>query len=249
MRNRPVEAPDGVDIQRVSRLDANSVDRAAAELASVARRLGQSGLTPGTSGNLSCRIDEETFLITPSGMRYQDINSEDMVVVEFGKDSKLDGRRVRRPSTEVAMHAAVLRSRPETSWIIHTHAPHSTALACLGEGLPPFHYMLITCSHTGDVGVVPYCTYGTDELGALVAAHLGSERNACLLESHGNLVLGSTASEAFDRLETLEWACGVFIELRAVGAPHVLASGEIARIREKLGHYGQEPPTPVERGS
>ncbi|MDC6636284.1 class II aldolase/adducin family protein, partial [Leclercia adecarboxylata] len=123
-----------------------------------ARRLVSSGLTRNTSGNLSLRV-AGGFLVTPTGMRYDTLEPADIVFIDG--DGNAHGRRL--PSSEWRMHFDLCAARPEISVVLHAHAPFCTSLACLGRGIPAFHYMVAVLGGT-DVRCAGYATFGTEAL-------------------------------------------------------------------------------------
>ena len=100
-------------------------------------QMEHSGLNRGTSGNVSCR-EGDYFLITPSGVPVPQLSPDGIVAMDF--TGKIIGEG--KPSSEWHFHLNLLKNRPELNAIVHTHSPHATALACLREDLPAFHYMI-----------------------------------------------------------------------------------------------------------
>jgi L-fuculose-phosphate aldolase len=145
---------------------------------------GARGLIVGSSGNVSGRTPEG-MLITPSGGDPETVTGLVHVTLE---GAVLDGAA---PSSEWAMHAAVYRECPAAGFVVHTHADACTALACLGSGLPAFHYMVLQFGGD-DVRCAPYVTFGTQALAEHAAVAIRG-RTACLLGNHGMIVSGATA--------------------------------------------------------
>ena len=109
------------------------------EIVRVARLLRSRGLAIGTSGNVGARLADGRIAITPSTMDYDEMTADDIVIVE-ADGSPSEGRH--RPSSELALHVAVLGARPEARAIVHTHSPFATAWAATRRPLPAAHYML-----------------------------------------------------------------------------------------------------------
>ncbi len=107
------------------------------EIIDTARRMNALGLNRGTSGNISARVDGG-LLITPSGIPYEECRPGN--IVEMGMDGTSDDRR--RPSSEWRFHREILAARPEVGAVVHAHSTFATTLACLGRGIPAFHYMI-----------------------------------------------------------------------------------------------------------
>ena len=206
------------------------------EVAAVARRLLASGLVTGTSGNVSARTPEGDVLVTPSGLDYSKLGPEEVVLV--GLDGELlEGDLV--PSTETPMHTGIYRARPEVGGIVHTHSRHATALACLGFGIPPVHYMLVVLSKEGRVPLAPYATYGTEELARNASDALGEAHGACLLQNHGTITVAEGPGEAYSRTEILEEMAELYYRTRLAGGPLLLTEEQISEVAAKFAGYGQ----------
>lgn len=198
------------------------------------RRLDTAGLNRGSTGNLSHRWGEG-LLITPTGMGADDIVSEDLVWLGF--DGTRRGRL--KPSSEWHFHQALYRARPELQAIVHTHATHATALACLRRELPAFHYMVAVAG--GDsVRCAPYRLFGTEALSDAVVEAM-HERKACLLATHGVVSAGATLREAMKVMTEIESLCQTYLAALAVGEPAVLSAAEMAAVIEQFRGYGQGP--------
>ena len=195
------------------------------------RTLGDRGLIVGSSGNVSAR-SPEGMVITPSGGDPGTVASVDLAVVT------LDGVALEEmtPSSEWAMHAAVYRACPDAAFIVHTHADACTALACLGSGLPAFHYMVGQFGGV-DVRCSPYVTFGTPAL-ADHAAEAIRGRSACLLGNHGMIVCGSSAEQALSRAVLLETLCRQYLLSLSAGTPRLLTAQEMLDAQERFKTYG-----------
>jgi L-fuculose-phosphate aldolase len=187
------------------------------------------GLIVGSSGNVSGRTPEG-MVITPSGGDPETVT--DLVHVSLG-GVVLDGGT---PSSEWAMHAAVYRVCTDAAFVVHTHADACTALACLGSGLPAFHYMVVQFGGT-DVRCAPYVTFGTPAL-ADHAAEAIRGRSACLLGNHGMIVCGNSAAQALSQSVLLETLCRQYLLARSAGTPRLLTEQEMLDAQERFKTYG-----------
>jgi len=208
------------------------------EMRDACRELSDAGLTPGTSGNISRRIDDERVLITPSGRNYASIDVNDFVEVSIN-DAKPLAAGGLRPSTETLMHVSVLGRRGDLEWLLHTHSSYATSVSMWEIPIPPFHYMLLDCSRTGSVPVVEYRTPGSGELAKRVADVFSDGVFACLLGRHGALCGGGSWGSTLARARLLEWACQVFLLSRQGGELRYLDNGELERVRKVLEGYGK----------
>ncbi len=196
------------------------------------RELERSGLNRGTSGNISCRAGDH-FLITPSGVPVGQMRPERIVAMDFS--GKVIGGD--KPSSEWHFHLDLLNSRPELNAIVHTHSPHATALACLREDLPSFHYMIAIAG--GDsIRCAPYALFGTDTLSAY-AVQAMKDRKACLLANHGLIAAGRDLEEAMTVAIEIESLCEQYLIARQSGKPVLLSSEEMQAVIERFRSYGR----------
>jgi L-fuculose-phosphate aldolase len=206
------------------------------EVARVARRMIETGLVTGTSGNVSARTPEGDVLVTPSAIDYETMEPEDVVLVDLEKNV-LEGKL--EPTSETPMHTGIYRARPEVGAVVHTHSRYATTLACLGWEIPPIHYMLTTLADDGRIPLAPYATYGTEELAGYAGEALGETRNACLLQNHGTITVGESVEEAFSRTVVLEEMSQIYYQARLAGEPVLLSPEQVEEVATKIAGYGQ----------
>jgi L-fuculose-phosphate aldolase len=194
------------------------------------------GLTTGSGGNISVRLDERRFCISPTGLSYDRLRAVDVPVVDA--DGKvLDGSLL--PSSELRMHLAVYAARGDVHAIVHTHSPYATTFACLHEEIPAVHYLVgFAGTH---VPVAPYATYGSEDLARGAVETLGREFQAVLLANHGLLAVGPSLQKAFAVAEEIELVARLHYQARAIGNPVLLGDEEMRRVIEKFGSYGVQP--------
>lgn len=172
-------------------------------VAEAGRRLKKEGLIARTWGNLSARISDSRFVITPSGLDYDVMGPEDLVTVHI-RDCSYEGKR--KPSSEKGIHADVYRLRPEVNVVIHTHQDKASVFGILGEPLK----MGGDSSMLGET--VPCAEYGLPSTKKLRQAAAEQIRQApgtpaVLLKNHGALCMGKDYAEAFLAARELERAC------------------------------------------
>ena len=198
----------------------------------VYRELGRLGLNTGSSGNVSQRSDGG-MLITPTGVTAESVRPS--CLVQVGLDGRVQGAG--RPSSEWEMHAGIYAAYPEAAAVVHTHADCCTALACLGEDLPPFHYMVVGFGGA-TVRCAPYATFGTPALAASAVAALQG-RTACLLANHGMICHGRDPADALATALALETLARQYLLARGAGTPRLLGPDEIAAARLRYRDYGK----------
>ena len=189
------------------------IDDATAAIIAAGRRLGARGLIAAGEGNLSVRVDAERLLITPSGRRKDELGPDDLVIIRLGHVGPDDPPRSRSglaPSSDLRIHLAVQRSRPDIGAVVHAHLPASMALTLAGETPDPAA-LPETALHFPRLPVLPYGEMGSQALADRVAAILtgGADgpAEAVILERHGAVAVGADATQAVDRLELIEVLC------------------------------------------
>jgi L-fuculose-phosphate aldolase len=194
------------------------------------RELARSGLTHGTSGNVSVRRDALRFFVSPTGTPYESLEPEDIALVD------IEGRWFgpRRPSSEWRFHRDILRARADVGAIVHTHSRHATALACTGRGIPAFHYMVAVAG-----GSDIRCA---QELSDAAVAAL-AERKACLLANHGVIAVASDLSAALALAGEVENLAAQYAAALALGEVRVLDDAEMQRVLERFKSYGRQDAT------
>lgn len=193
----------------------SSHERVIAAAAGDIVRLGASifarGLTPGRTGNLSCRIGDE-IVVTPTGASLGSLDARRLAVID------LHGRPVRGglPTKEAAMHAALYRARPAARAVVHLHSTHAVAVSCLADldersVLPPLTAYF--AMRVGRLPLVPYFAPGDSALGIAVE-EMAREHHAMLLANHGSVVAGDDLVLAADAAEEIEETARLALLLR-----------------------------------
>jgi L-fuculose-phosphate aldolase len=196
--------------------------------------MSRSGLSPGRSGNVSCRFDGG-MLITPTGMAYEALRPRDIVFVDA--KGEVPNKRSRKPSSEWRFHLAAYHARPDMNAVVHTHSLNATVLACAHKSIPAFHYM-VAVAGGNDIPLVPYDTFGTKELARHVAKGL-FRRNACLMANHGQIALGATLPAALELAHEVEVLAEQYCRVIALGKPYILPDDEMTRVLKRFKAYGQ----------
>ena len=175
------------------------------------KELLKSGLIVRTWGNISCRISDTQFVITPSGMAYEDLTPDTIVVVNIA-DCSYEGDI--KPSSEKGIHAGCYAMRPDVNFVIHTHQKNASIVGTLGLDIN--NIMGKDDEIIGDN--VPVAAYGLPGTGKLrqgvMDALKRSDSKAALMEHHGAVCLGADYAEAKAVAEALERVCERFIIAR-----------------------------------
>ena len=200
--------------------------------------LPRNGLVVWTSGNVSARVPgADLMVIKPSGVGYDDLTPESMVVCDLDGNPVSDGYT---PSSDTATHAYVYRHMPEVGGVVHTHSTYATAWAALGEPIP----CVVTAmadEFGGEIPVGPFALIGSDEIGRGVVATLSGHRSpAVLMRSHGVFTIGPTVRDAVKAAIMCEDVARAVHAARLLGHPEPLPQDQVDALHKRYKeHYGQ----------
>ena len=180
----------------------------------VCRRLYERGLIAGPDGNVSVRLGPDRVLVTPAGMSKVEVRAADLIELTLDGRAVRPGRGAGVASSELQVHLAAYRVRPDVRAVVHAHPPVATGFAIAGETLD--HDALAELVYgVGRVPLVPYATPGTRELADQVARFLDGH-DVVLLANHGAVAVGPTLLSAHQRMESLEHAARILLAARQV---------------------------------
>ncbi len=217
--------------------DSAEVSALRAEVCALHAELVRNGLVAWTSGNVSARLGE-LMVIKPSGVRYEDLTPESMVVCD------LDGKPVTAgglsPSSDTAPHACIYRNMPGVGGVVHTHSRYATAWAARGEPVPCV-LTAMADEFGGEIPVGPFALIGGAEIGQGVVATLTGHRSpAVLMRSHGVFAIGGTALDAVKAAVMCEDVAHTVHLARAYGDPAPLSADAVDALHARYrNHYGQ----------
>ncbi len=209
-----------------------------AEVCAMNLELPKNNLVAWTSGNVSARDPETNYVvIKPSGIKFQDLTPENMVVVDIhGK--VVEGSY--SPSSDTASHCYIYRQRPDVFGVVHTHSRYATAFAVLGRSIPCYTTAM------GDEfgGPIPcggFALIGGEEIGQLVVETLkDSHSPACILQNHGVFAIGPTCEKAVQAAVMTEDNAAIVFMATQMGTPIPIAESDIAKLHHRYTHvYGQ----------
>ena len=207
-----------------------------AELVALHAELPRHGLVVWTGGNVSVRDPESGLVaIKPSGVRYDDLTAESMVVVD------LEGRIVEgdlKPSSDTASHLHVYRHRPDVNGVVHTHSRFATAFAAVGRPIPV--YLTAQADEFGgEIPCAGFAMIGDEEIGAQVVATIGRSP-AVLLKNHGVFTIGPTAAAAVKAAVMVEDIAATVWTALQIGQPEPLPADAVERLHRRYTTvYGQ----------
>ncbi len=182
------------------------------EVIRFAKKIYRKGLVTGTSGNLSLRIKENSFLITPRAKCYEKLQAQDILLIDL-EGNILEGQR--EPSSEKNLHMEIYRARQDVKAIIHTHSSCACVLAAMELTLP-----LILDEQKeilgGQIEVAKYAPSGSVELAIETIKALGKNK-AVILAKHGAVVVGDSLNEAYNICELIERLSKIYLFMKLLG--------------------------------
>lgn len=216
----------------------DTIEALKVEVASLHAELPRNGLVVWTAGNVSARVPgADLLVIKPSGVSYDDLTPEAMVVCDL--DANLvEGSR--RPSSDTAAHAYVYKHMPEVGGVVHTHSDYATAWAARREPIPCVLTM-IGDEFGGDIPVGPFALIGDDSIGrGIVETLRGSRSRAVLMANHGPFTIGSDARDAVKAAVMVEDVARTVHLARQLGEPVPIPQADINRLFDRYQNvYGQ----------
>ena len=217
-----------------------SEDALRANIVEIGRRMHERGYVASNDGNISVRLDGSRVLTTPKGVS-KGFMTPDMMVVTDLSGKKLAGDR--DASSELLMHLAVYRSRPDVDAVVHAHPPVATGFAV--AGIPLDRAVLAEVITTlGSIPIADYGTPSTTELADAVARFIKTH-DGLLLANHGALTVAKELFAAYYKMETIEHFARISLVARLLGRERLLSREEVDRLQQLRGMYGIAAPAPI----
>jgi len=213
------------------------------EICEIGRRIYDKGFVAANDGNITVKVNDNTFWATPTGVS-KGYMTPDMLIKVDGEGRVIEGKL--KPSSELKMHLRVYKERPDVNAVVHAHPPTATGFAVAGIPLDKY-IMPEAIIFLGCVPIVEYGTPSTDEIPNALSKYLQGY-DAFLLENHGALTVGVDLNTAFFRMETLEFYAKISLVARQLGGEKELPCSEIEKlmeIRRKFNVPGKHPGCPA----
>ena len=207
------------------------------DIVEVGRLMWQKGWVAAQDGNISVRLDDGRILCTPTGVCKGLMKPEDLIVCDAA-GSKMEGAT--GCTTEIAMHVAIYRLRPDVRAVLHAHPPVATGFAVAGR---PLNRALLPEAII-HLGTVPIAGYGLPGTAALTEPMLPliPGHDALLMANHGAVAYGHDVYQAFFHMETVEHLARVTLVAELLGGAKALPRAEVAKLVEARARYGVQTP-------
>lgn len=213
--------------------DENALRR---HICEIGRRMYEKNFVAANDGNISCRLDSDRYLCTPTNVS-KGFMTPEMIAVVHGDGRQLAGDLPR--TSEVLMHLEIYRAMPAVQAVVHAHPPHATAFAVTDADLPrgilPEVEVLL-----GEVKRTEYRTPGTRTFASNIVPQLKGNVNTILLSNHGVVSFDGSIEQAYFHIETLEMYCHILLISGQIGKLRPLSDEQM---RELLESTGRASPT------
>ena len=205
------------------------------QLLDCARAMERYHLVVLSGGNVSMRMPDGNFLVTPSAMGYDTMVPDDVVLVD-AQGRPVEGSR--RPSSDTSALLYIFRHMPQVNVVLHTHQPYAIALSLVCDELPADFVTVIDELHAA-VQVAPFTPSSDEGMGISTVQYAG-DALAVILKHHGAMAYGRDIEQALSAAVYLEQACQCWLAALATGRPIPrLTPRQIADEGAERGYYGQ----------
>jgi L-fuculose-phosphate aldolase len=203
------------------------------EFCEIGRRVYNKGFVAANDGNFSYRMSDDRVLCTPTRVSKGFMKPDDLCVVD------MDGKQVsgkRKRSSEILLHLAIMKTRPDVKACLHCHPPHATAFAVAHEPIPKcvmpeFEVFL------GEVAITPYETPGGQPFADTVIPYV-KDTDVIILANHGTITAGSDLMDAYFKTEIIDAYCRILILTKQLGRVNYYSddkAAELLRLKPGLG--------------
>ena len=204
------------------------------QICDVCHKMWQLGWVAANDGNVSVKLENGTFLCTPTGISKSFITPEKLVRID--KDMNvLEGLSGFKPSSETKMHMRCYQERADVGAVVHAHPPTATGYAVAGKSLDEYS-MIETVIAIGSIPLTPYGTPSTYEVPDAIAPYL-QNHDVLLLKNHGALTVGADLITAYYRMETLELFAKISLTAHLLGGAQEIPKPQIDKLMDLRENY------------
>lgn len=231
-----------LSLSTMSPEDQSAVAATREKVARLHAELPRNELVVWTAGNVSERVPGlDLFVIKPSGVRYDELSADVMVVCTLDGEKIDDGTPERlQPSSDTAAHAYVYREMPEVGGVVHTHSTYATAWSARREPIPCVLTMMAD-EFGGDIPIGPFALIGDDSIGRGIVETLRESRSpAVLMANHGPFTIGKDATAAVKAAVMVEEVARTIHISRQLGEPLRIEQSDVDSLYARYQNvYGQ----------
>jgi L-fuculose-phosphate aldolase len=207
------------------------------EICEIGDRLYKKGFAAANDGNISYRIGENEVLCTPTMISKGFMKPDDLCIVDM-EANQIAGHRKR--TSEIKLHLAIMKERPEIKSVVHCHPPHATAFAVAREPIPQCILPEVEV-FLGDVPITQYCTPGDQAFASTILPFV-HKSNVIILANHGTVSFGETVERAYWWTEILDAYCRILMLARGLGRINYFTEPEARELLELKQKWGFQDP-------
>lgn len=204
------------------------------QICDVCHKMWQLGWVAANDGNVSVKMEDGTYWITPSGISKSFITPDLLIRVNENME-KLEGKEGLKPSSEIKMHMRCYQEREDVGAVVHAHPPTATGFAVANKALDEYS-MIETVVAIGSIPVTPFGTPSTYEVPEAIAPYL-QEHDVLLLQNHGALTVGCDLITAYYRMETLELFAKISLNAHLLGGAKEIPMDKIEKLLDLRENY------------
>jgi L-fuculose-phosphate aldolase len=220
----------------------DNITRTKELICDICHKMWQQGWVAANDGNVTVKLEDGTFLATPTGVSKCFIEPDMLIRIDENYNV-LEAKEGYRPSSEIKMHLRCYKEREDVGAVVHAHPATATGFAVAGKSLDEYS-MIETVIAIGSIPLTPYGTPSTNEVPEAIAPYL-AEHDVLLLQNHGALTVGADLITAYYRMETLELFAKISLTAHLLGGAKEIEREQIDKLmylRENYYHVtGKHP--------
>jgi len=207
------------------------------EICEIGDRIYKKGFAAANDGNISFRVSEKEVVCTPTQICKGFMKPDDLCVVDM-EGNQIAGRRKR--TSEIKLHIAIMKERPEVKSVVHCHPPHATAFGIAREPVPQCVLPEVEV-FLGDVPITKYATPGGQEFASTILPFV-HKTNVIILANHGTVSYGETVERAYWWTEILDAYCRMLMLARGLGRVNYFTEPEARALLDLKQQWGFQDP-------
>ncbi|MHB0937412.1 MAG: class II aldolase/adducin family protein [Armatimonadota bacterium] len=200
------------------------------DLVEICHLIAARGYTTATGGNVSVRMPDGTFWVTPGGLNKARVRIEDLVRIS-ATGEVLEGTR--KPSSETFMHLAAYQALPQAGAVVHAHPPYASGFSQAGKTLDTSSSSEAVAILGRDVPLIAYAHPGSNELAELIGRAMKPTHKAYMMKHHGVITWGTNLWDAYDILDVMELYAHSLVASIIVGNPLSLPEHDLQWLEQK----------------
>ncbi|MEG1381723.1 MAG: class II aldolase/adducin family protein [Ruthenibacterium sp.] len=204
------------------------------QICEVCHKMWQQGWVAANDGNVTVKLEDGSFLATPTGISKSFITPEKLLRIN-DKGEVLEGAEGYKPSSEIKMHLRCYAERPDVGAVVHAHPATATGFAVAGKSMNDYS-MIESVIAFGSVPLTPYGTPSTNEVPDSIAPYL-QNHDVLLLQNHGALTVGCDLTTAYYRMESLELLAKITLTAHLLGGAQEIPRPQIDKLLDLRENY------------